>query len=53
MKTFTTVREDGTPGPDIEAENISLAEDKLKGLDSKIRHRVVGEKIKFYDKKDC
>ena len=53
MKTFTTIREDGKPGPDIKAETISLAEDKLKELNSKVRYRIVGEKIKFYDEKDC
>lgn len=52
-KTFTTVRQDGAPGPDIKAKNIFLAEDKLKELDTEFKYKVVGEKIVFYYEKDC
>ena len=49
MKTYTTVREDGNKGPEIEAENFNQAEEKLKELSkNKIyKYRIVGEKITF------
>ena len=49
MKIYTTVREDGNSGPELKANNVIEAEEKLKELskNEQYRYRVVGEKIKL------
>jgi hypothetical protein len=47
MKTYTTVREDGNSGPELKANNVIEAEEKLKELskNKQYSYRIVGEKV--------
>lgn len=50
MKTYTTVKNDGTPGPEVKADNFEAAELELLLVtlnDYDYEYRVVGEKIKL------
>jgi hypothetical protein len=48
MKTFVTVKSDGSKGPKINAKDFNEAEELLKSMNQnkeKVRYKIVGEEI--------